>query len=371
MNEFYEYRTKADPDGEGYFRKPEVMSAVLKWLDDLATERCDVQIVRLLRDMFSIKPSHRPNAERVWKVLTTITTFSSYSAIYFCGPCCMPLQHGDRLLETDLHVDPSQTKYISSLQLRDPTPVSKDLHFKDKYDKDQQLDTSWIRNLRHWNYSILDVVQIGNNPHPLARKRIQSKGNDEGFVIAKNEAEILRNVKVKHRHIVSLYGTYQHGDVLTLLFNPAADHDLRSYLELAETCSNQKERAPVDLDFMTRSFGCLANALACVHAAAYDHGDIRPENILVHAGRIYLSKFSFGFKSTKEKKANNQQLYRVMKNVGRLSIGGSEGTQTSASTGCQQRREVRTSFLPHTPRRIQLTANSQTITSLLNGSPLA
>lgn len=241
----------------------------------------------------------------------------------------------------DPSVDPSQSEYFSSWPSHEATPVSRDPCFKDKYTRDQQFDISWKRNLRHWDYAILDAVQVADNHHHLARKRINSKGNDEGFIIARNEAEILRNVK--HRHIVTLYGTYEHGDMHTLLYEPAADHDLRSYLELAESHRNQTRRVNINLGFMTRSFGCLANALAEVHAAGYVHGDIRPENILVHQDRIYLSKFSFGLKSKEDWRASI---------FGRLSLGKSEGTRTSASTGRPQRQEVRTLLSPHTSRHI-------------------
>ena len=334
---------KADPEGKGSFYKPEVMSAVFEWLDDLTTERCDVQIIRLLHQMLNFEPNRRPNAEQVWKSLTTITTSSSGPATYFCGPCCMPLVLGDPLLKIGIGVNPSETEYSSSSSTHEAKSVNVDLEFKDKYSRDQQFDISWKRNLRHWDYAILDAVLVGDNPNLLARKRIILTANGEGSAMAQHEAEILRNVK--HRHIVTLYSTYQQGDVLTLLFEPAADHDLRSYLELAE--SRQRRRINVDVDFMKTSFWCLADALAKVHAAGYDHGDIRPDNILVHNGRTYLSKFSFGLKSKSKRRASFQEVRRFMDVFNRLSVGRSEDTPTSASAGRLQREEVRTPFAPH------------------------
>ena len=351
------YRREKDTDKDGYFYKPEVMSAVLKWLDGLATERCDMQIIRLLHRMFNVHAHRRPDAEEVWKILTTITTAPTITTdslvsgeVYFCGPCCMPLQHGDPLLKTDLGVDPSQTKYGSSLPLHGAKSVSRNPCFKDRFDEDQLLGVSWKRNLRHWDYSILDVVQPGNYPHRLARKRIKPTSDGEIPIIAKNEAKILS--KVKHRHIVTLHGTYRHGGVATLLFEPAADLDLRTYLELADPDRNQDRTVRVNLDFMRRSLGCLANALACTHGAGYDHGDIRPENILVNCDRIYLSKFSFGLATTKDRKESNQYLYRIKDKVGRLSLGRTEDIETSASTERSQRKEVRTSRSPCIPKRI-------------------
>lgn len=379
MDEFRKHREDkdtetADAEKKGHFCNPKVMPAVLSWLDDLATERCDVQIIRLLHTMFSIQPSHRPSADQVWKVLTTVSkTATPFSPIYFCGPCCMPLLHEDPLLQADAGIDLSQTKYSSPLPLNDSTPVSRDLEFKNSYDRAQQFDIYWKRNLRHWNFSILDVVQDGEHHYLLARKRVKSSGDDEGSCIAKNEAEILR--QVKHRHIVTLHGTYRHGDLFTLLFKPAADHDLRSYLELTELYMIRKRKNSVDLDFLRRSFGCLANAVACVHKATYDHGDIRPENILVHDNRIYLSKFSFGLKQnirTNDSGPSNQQLYRVMDLFGRLSLRSTSTAESQAQvvTGRQQRQQVRMSCSSCFQRRIQLTDNSKIDIYPLNGSPL-
>ena len=252
------------------------------------------------------------------------------------------------MLKIDIGDDLSQTEYSCSPSTHGATPVSRDLEFKDKYSSDQQFDISWKRNLRHWDYAILDAVLVGDNPNFLARKRIISTANGEGSAMAQHEAEILRNVK--HRHIVTLYGTYQHGDVLTLLFEPAADYDLRSYLELAE--SRQKRNVKVNVDFLKTSFWCLADALTKVHEAGYDHGDIRPDNILVHNGRIYLSKVSFGLKSKNHRRASFQGARRFMDMFDRVSLGRSEDTPTSASAGRLQREEVRTSFAPHIPRRV-------------------
>ena len=313
VDDFKEYRKAADPEKakEGYFYR--TVPAVIKWLEDLATQRCDVQIIRLLRAMLD-KPDRRPDAEHTWKVLTTCTT---REGVFFCGPCCMPLVYDDPILSSNPESNPSEAKYDSEIQTTKVVRMNPDLRFKKRFVKDQQLDLHWVRNLRHWSHSILDVVQDGEYPNPLARKRLQASDDEylDASIYAKNEAEILRIVQ--HRHIVKLHDTYLQGDIHTLLFDPAAEYDLRSYLELAELRYQRKQILPKETDFLTRSFGCLANALACLHKAGYDHNDIRPENILVHepASRIFLSKFSFGLKSKGDPSANRtntSQLWRFI-----------------------------------------------------------
>ena len=110
VDEFLAFRCKADdPLKDGYFHR--TVPAVIEWLDELATERCDVQIKRLLRSMLHIQPDQRPSAEQVWKELTTC---SSGTGRHFCGPCCMPLQYNDPLLVESADVHPSEIAYASS-----------------------------------------------------------------------------------------------------------------------------------------------------------------------------------------------------------------------------------------------------------------
>ncbi|KAL8827449.1 MAG: hypothetical protein Q9191_003174 [Dirinaria sp. TL-2023a] len=267
------------------------------------------------------RPDRRPDAEQVWKTLTTCTAEND---IFFCGPCCMPLVHYDPILTNNLLEDPAEAQYASDLSTTDAVRVITDNYFSEHYNEDQQLDLRWVRNLRHWNHSILDVVQDGTLPHLLARKRLQPLENSDldASIYARNEAEILR--VMDHRHIVKLYGTYLQGNIHTLLYEPAADRDLRSYLELVALKHERNEIATTgkEFEFLTRCFGCLANAMAHLHNRGYDHNDIRPENILVHdmgkKPRIFLSKFSFGLKF--EGASASGKNWRFINGFGKLSL---------------------------------------------------
>ena len=334
VQDFKNHRINADPQRDGFFYKEQVMPAVLEWLGRLVDERCDAQIVWLLRAMFSFKPERRPSAETVWRELNRCTSMTTLEPTYFCGPCCMPMLHDDPLLMEN-NTKPALTKYASSFQASNAEPLRTDPFFETRYPNSVHLDLRWIRNLRHWNRSLLDVVQpAGKNL--LARKRIFSPEDNEDSFVAKHEAEILG--KVSHRHIVGLKGTYVLGQVYTLLFEPAADYDLRTFLALAEIYEHDQAKSPMNLDFLTRAFGCLADALATVHAKEYDHGDISPENILVHNNRLYLSKFSFGLKTHSWNRApNNQRPYRFLDMLGKISL--TQGTSQEAANSDRQPRQ--------------------------------
>lgn len=222
---FLEHRKKKDPEGNGYFYK--TVPQVLDWLEDLANERCDVQIVRLIRGMMESQYEKRPTAKQVWGSLTICTSGSN---LYFGGPCCMPLRGGDPLLRANAGTDPSQTEY-ATWESTQSASLPVELGFKVRYAVDQGPRLTWVRNLRHWDHATLDVVK-DDSAHSHARKRIFLPGNAQGSDRAKNEVAILR--KVKHRHIVALRSTYEHPDIMTLHFEPAAKYDLRSFLELIE-----------------------------------------------------------------------------------------------------------------------------------------
>lgn len=310
---FLDYRREKSTDREGNFHN--TVSEVLQWLEDRAEERCDVQIVRLIRSMMRTNYEDRPSAEQVWKTLTTCT---SGSLLYFCGPCCMPLICNDPLLDEDPDTDPSEAKYTLSKS----GTIPNDLQFKEQYQAGKGPEVTWIRNLRHWPYATLDVVK-SESLYPQARKRIfLNSGNQYGSDRAYNEAEILR--QVKHRHIVALRSTYQHPGMLTLHYEPAADYDLRSFLGLVELRMTKLQdlskdsQLQKDLHLLNESFGCLSAALSTVHQARYDHGEIRPANILVHDNRIFISKFSFGLKFGG---STTSSVYRYISPFGLIDLG--------------------------------------------------
>ena len=235
----------------------------------------------------------------------------------------MPLRYNDPLLTENVDTHPSQIDYASSRRVQGIVPIPKDLYFQTFYERDQELGLDWVRCVQLWDGSTLDVVRGEEYAHLLARKTIIAGENDKGYEYAQNEAEILR--KVKHPHIVTLHGTYRQGDVYALLFEPAAISDLRSYMDLAELEKITPRHLPIDISFLNTIFGCLANALACVHAAGYDHGDIRPGNILVDNDRVFLSGFTFGLKTHRARGSSNGQRHRFIDIFGKLGLGQQAG----------------------------------------------
>ncbi len=127
-------RARRTPRTIGNLHDDRVMSAVLDWLTDLTITPCDAQIRKYLCDILSFQPKHRPNAKQIWKVLANCTDNADSSTIDFCCPFCVRLLPEDPLLKADPGVDPSQTKYASSLSLPNAKPIGK--MFITRYDGD-------------------------------------------------------------------------------------------------------------------------------------------------------------------------------------------------------------------------------------------
>lgn len=253
----------------------------------------------------------------------------------------MPLIQHDPLLPEDSDRDPSEAKYVSRKSGQLAGPIPDDLDFKERYEHGKGPAVEWQRNLRHWEYSTLDVVRT-DSPYPQSRKRIflnQARPYTEYYGL--NEAAILKQDRIaKHRHIVKLISTYRHPDMLTLHFEPAAKYDLRTFLELTELRMKKlRMKQSVDplkhmelqkmLELLRESFGCLSGALAAVHQTQYDHGELRPANILVDNNRIFLAKFSVGLKFRGSSATSLGKLFRFIDPFGYTNLDrhGSRSTQ--------------------------------------------
>ncbi|KAI1409910.1 kinase-like domain-containing protein [Hypoxylon sp. FL1857] len=91
--------------------------------------------------------------------------------------------------------------------------------------------------------------------------------------------------RAKHQNIVRLVGSFTSPQYIGLLMDPAADYNLARYLD-EETIDPNKG------SLLLGYFGCLVDALSYLHNEVHlRHNDIKPQNILVHGGRILLADF--------------------------------------------------------------------------------
>ncbi|RMJ16885.1 hypothetical protein CDV36_003504 [Fusarium kuroshium] len=146
-----------------------------------------------------------------------------------------------------------------------------------------------------WERSVEDKGEIGSGGsgkvHRVRRLgtkkeyalKLIRRSTQDDEAIASNELSILR--RVKHQNIVKLCGSFTSPNFFGLLTHPVAKYNLATYLSEEVTDENK----PMVL---TRHFGCLVNAIYYLHYEAYiTHNDIKPENILIDQGRVFLTDF--------------------------------------------------------------------------------
>lgn len=104
----------------------------------------------------------------------------------------------------------------------------------------------------------------------------------------KQELETLQ--LLKHEHIVNLIGSFTDNKYLGLLMEPVADENLGEFLERQTPVHEKAERCRRLRGF----FGCIAAAICYLHNNKNGqvlHKDIKPANILVKAGKVYIADF--------------------------------------------------------------------------------
>jgi tetratricopeptide (TPR) repeat protein len=101
------------------------------------------------------------------------------------------------------------------------------------------------------------------------------------------EIQILK--RLKHHHVVRFVGSYSDARYIGLIMSPVAEMDLAAYLTRV-TASHHPE--------LRTFFGCLARALEFLHEHKVRHKDIKPGNILVHAGVVLFTDFGLSLDFT-------------------------------------------------------------------------
>ena len=162
-----------------------------------------------------------------------------------------------------------------------------------------------------------DVYETSIQGYKVAHKRTIFKRRIGR--VERKEVEILQ--RLSHVHIVQLIGTYTQGRHLGILMYPVAVCDLHTFFEDVEawskavTESNTSEKlrkalgTDVDarLDALNYDFpqggkgnwasivyckmGCLVSAITYLHEQRIRHKDLKPSNILLSPGRLWLSDF--------------------------------------------------------------------------------
>lgn len=216
----------------------------------------------------------------------------------------------------------ADSEFVYSGKHTDTTPEhldkAKRIHDQFKINPNNQLGRG--------SYGVVDKVYITYKHRSirLARKHIPQRRYTR-LEILREEAKVME--KLEHEHIIKLIGTYCWRKVpeLYLLLWPVAVcnlDDLFNDLHLLQTDQGDRDEilsrlATLDLTevdafeyaylpgmnvapsygnrclfgYMRKMMGCLTRALAYLHKSNVRHLDLKPGNILLSPGKVYLADF--------------------------------------------------------------------------------
>lgn len=141
----------------------------------------------------------------------------------------------------------------------------------------------------------VDRVILPNNPNtPLCRRRIPlACFFGPGFMSQEDFLYEINSIKnVQHDHLVSYWASYVHQGYGYVLFSPATDLTLKSFIaNTPNSIKNLDKHAQRRL--IMNWIHCLIDIMTFLHNRGLSHGNIKPSTILISAdNQIYLSDFT-------------------------------------------------------------------------------
>jgi serine/threonine protein kinase len=148
---------------------------------------------------------------------------------------------------------------------------------------------AFVRTLGRGSEGSVEEVREVTTGSVFARKQVlfTAYSSDKSAVERKvrNEVEIMK--KLKHLHIASVCFWLKTSESCDIYMTPVADDNLFVFLEGCTTSGYDQAK----LNMMIPWFGCLLSALAFAQRCHIVHQDIKPSNILIQGGQVYLADF--------------------------------------------------------------------------------
>ncbi|PVH97494.1 kinase-like protein [Periconia macrospinosa] len=156
-----------------------------------------------------------------------------------------------------------------------------------------------VRILGHGSSAVIELVAHKTTKKTFALKSFR-RYNAARFEAAKraleNEVGIMKRLS-PHIHMVQVLETFQSPGELGIIMSPAASEgDLAKYITMALESGITSQQRVV----MERAFGCLASGLLHIHKHTIRHKDIKPQNILIHQGRVLYTDFGLSFDANQQ-----------------------------------------------------------------------
>lgn len=147
-----------------------------------------------------------------------------------------------------------------------------------------------IKLLGHGGFGDVWHVKHELTGEEFARKVIQKQRNTKWPSFKKEVLKEYANVVgLDHKHIVTAHNCVENSDTMTMeiYFTPVVEGNLLQILRKGASIGYPDELVKKIYSW----FGCLLEALDHCHQETTIHKDIKPQNILVNDGTVYLNDF--------------------------------------------------------------------------------
>ncbi|EKG22289.1 hypothetical protein MPH_00356 [Macrophomina phaseolina MS6] len=219
---------------------------------------------------------------RTYTLLWCIGRPECIEAFQHASDNCFPYR--DWTLPTGFRDSPTNSSFLQYQHVVFPDDLKGQTrpHVQFQNEVDCNLDECGI--LGHGYYGIVDRARGKLSKIEYARKRVRKaqsavqRARVEAFEV---ELETLK--RLRHHHLVQYVGSYTDPKWVAFMMLPIADCDLKEWM-------TSKTSKP-SVQNVREAFGCLASAVSYLHQESVPHKDIKPDNILVHNGRVLLTDF--------------------------------------------------------------------------------
>ncbi|KAK0651217.1 kinase-like domain-containing protein [Cercophora newfieldiana] len=140
----------------------------------------------------------------------------------------------------------------------------------------------------------VDKVILPNQPDMvMCRRRVPlACGFGQGYMSQEDFLYEVNNIRnVQNDHLVSYWASYVHQGYGYVLFTPATDSSLKSFLTTTpawmKNLDKRKQR-----ELVMNWIHCLVDTLCFLHNRGLSHGNIRPSTVLFSGENIYFSDFT-------------------------------------------------------------------------------
>ncbi|EPS37293.1 hypothetical protein H072_9066 [Dactylellina haptotyla CBS 200.50] len=251
---------------------PEVSPNISRFADEYTVQNPLQEIFRVYMDSLLYMIVYLQKAPTDSELLFNIDSHIENAGGIFVGAITR-FQHTMKLAE--------RTENASSYGF--PTTGRND----DRHSYDTQARFVRRRTLGAGSFGYVDEVEEVSTNQVFARKRIlldPNSGTRRAEEDVRNEVEIMD--KLCNQHIARVLMYIKEESTCSIIMK-AADCDLRTYLRRC----GESGYHPNDLHRIIPWFGCLLDALAYAHGLNITHRDIKPGNILLKDGQVYLADF--------------------------------------------------------------------------------